>query len=361
MVHAAESCPQCGTRLTGGSIKRRREVLEIPRVAVRVIEHVYLERRCPRCRARVVPPPEMDGVVHGRQRLGIHVVSLIAALREEARLPVATIQWYLERVHRLALSGGGIIKALDTVAGQGAAAVDQIRERIRVSPVVHADETGWREAGRNGYVWTFSTPTARYFVRGGRNTEVVDEVLGEQFSGVLCSDFSAAYHHSEGRKQRCWGHLLRDMHDLKERHSGDASVQQWATRVHGISSRARRFTSSSPPEREQAQHAFEQELLALCRPFLDQEAAPQRTLCARVERHLPELFVFVAQPEVPSDNNAAERSLRPLVTSRKISGGTRSPKGSRTKLALATLFGTWRTEGREPLLACRRLLLSPQL
>ena len=58
--------------------------------------------------------------------------------------------------------------------------------------------------------------------------------------------------------------------------------------------------------------------------FSDQQAL-QRKLCARIQRHLAELFVFVTHPEVPPDNNAAERSLRHLVTSRKISGGTRSP------------------------------------
>ena len=50
-------------------------------------------------------------------------------------------------------------------------------------PMVHADETGWRQDGLNGYVWTFSTPTERYFLRRGRNKEVVDEVLDESFTG----------------------------------------------------------------------------------------------------------------------------------------------------------------------------------
>ena len=81
--------------------------------------------------------------------------------------------------------------------------------------MVHADETGWREDGANGYAWTFSTPTERYFLRRGRHKEVVDEVLDESFSGVLVSDFYAAYHHYPGLKQRCWVHLLRDIHDLK--------------------------------------------------------------------------------------------------------------------------------------------------
>jgi hypothetical protein len=361
VVHAAERCPHCGAALGGGWVKRTREVLELPRVAVRVVEHAYVERRCPRCRARVVPPPGLDGVVLGRQRLGVNLVSLIAALREEGRLPIPTIRWYLQRVHRLRLSAGGIVGALHAVAGRGAARVAEIREQVRASPVVHADETGWREAGRNGYVWTFSTPAARYFVRAGRHKEVVDEVLGDRFGGVLCSDFYAAYHHHEGLKQRCWAHLLRDIHELKGRHPADAPLAEWAAQVHGVYSRAKQFASPDAARRERAQRAFGAELLALCAPFVGDAAAAQRTLCARIERHLAELFVFVAQPEVPADNNAAERSLRPLVTSRKISGGTQAPQGTRTKLALATLFGTWRAAGQDPLLACRRLLTSPQV
>ena len=63
-----------------------------------------------------------------------------------------------------------------------------ILDRIRASPVVHADETGWRQSGANGYVWTFSTPTERYFLRRGRGKAVVDEALSDAFSGVLVSD-----------------------------------------------------------------------------------------------------------------------------------------------------------------------------
>ena len=57
----------------------------------------------------------------------------------------------------------------------------------------------------------------------------------------------------------------------------------------------------------------------------------------------------------------AERSLRPLVVSRKISGGTRSGQGTDTKMTLASLFGTWRAQGLNTLLTCRQLLSSPQL
>ena len=67
-----------------------------------------------------------------------------------------------------------------------------------------------------------------------------------------------------------------------------------------------------------------------------------------MEKHIKELFVFVAEPSVPPENNAAERSLRPLVVSRKISGGTRSEPGTTAKMTLASLFGTWAAPGTGP-------------
>ena len=238
-------------------------------------------------------------------------------------------------------------------------------ERIRGSPVVHADETGWREDGRNSYVWTFSTPTQRYFLRRGRGKAVVDEVLGEEFAGVLVSDFYAAYHHYDGPKQRCWAHLLRDIHDLRVLYPKDDRLSQWAGAVHRLYRQAVAF--AHPPEkqpekrRRTAQLALEKRLLALCRPFLNDSLAVQARLCRRVERHIKELFVFVAHPEVPPDNNAGERSLRPLVVSRKISGGTRSERGTDTKMTLASVFGTWRAQGLNPLTSCQQLLASPQI
>ena len=132
--------------------------------------------------------------------------------------------------------------------------------------------------------------------------------IGQRFR--RCAYHHAAYHHYDGPKQRCWAHpcssqgqaLLRDIHDL----------------------------------------------LAICQPFRHDPSATQAKLCRRIERHLKslprtgygELFVFVAEPDVPSDNNAAQRSLRHLVISRKVSGGTRSEQGTESKMTLASLFST---------------------
>ena len=198
--HAVAQCPDCGTQLAGGWTQRTREVIDLPQVPVQVTEHAYIARTCPSCQRRCVPPAQLDGVVLDKQRLGVKVMSLIAVLKEEARLPFRTIQWYLDAVHGLRLSLGAIVDATQKVARQAQAAMADIVERIRGSPVVHADETGWREDGHNGYVWTFSTPTQRYFLRRGRGKAVVDDLLGEEFASVLVSDFYAAYHHYDGPK-----------------------------------------------------------------------------------------------------------------------------------------------------------------
>ena len=169
--HVMENCPDCATHLSGGWVQRTREVIELPVVPVQVAEHVYIARTCPVCRRRYTPPAELDGVVLAQQRLGVNpesssgqaLISLIAMLREDARLPIGTIQRYLRTVHELHVSRGAIVDAVHRTARKAQDVVAGILERIRGSPVVHADETGWCEDGHNGYVWTFSAPTQRYF------------------------------------------------------------------------------------------------------------------------------------------------------------------------------------------------------
>ena len=200
--------------------------------------------------------------------------------------------------------------------------------------------------------------TEQYFLRRERDKGVVDEVLDDSFSGVLVSDFHAAYNHYPGLKQRCWAHLLRDIHELKVLYSQDAGLARWAAAVQKLYAEGKDSVHLEAQQRRRAQVRLERKLLARCRPFLEDPLALQGKLCRRIDRFIKELFVFVAEPTVPADNNPAERSLRHLVASRKISGGTRSEQGTDSKMALASLFGTWRARGLNPFLGCRQLLTS---
>ena len=287
--HVVENCPDCGNHLSGGWTQRTREVIELPQVPAEVTEHVYMAWICPGCRRRCLPPTQLDGVVLGQQRLGVNVLSLIATLREEGRLPIRTIQWYLDTVHQLRRSVGAIVSAIHRTAQRAQPAVAAILDRIRASPVVHANETGWRQSGATGYVWTFSTPTERYFLRRGRGKTVVDQALSDALSGVLVSDCYAAYHHYDGPKQRCWAHLLRDIHDQRTLYPDAAPLARWADAVHGIYDRAKACTHPQAKRRRTAQLALERRVLALGQPFRHDPSATQAKLCRRIERHIKSL------------------------------------------------------------------------
>lgn len=357
--HAASTCPDCGTELRGGWVKRRRQVLHIPVPKVEVIEHVIYARRCSKCHKDVVAAIDLSAEVMGRHRVSVDTMSLIATLSEVGRVPIELLQQLLSDLYGLKLSLGELVEILKTVAKRGEPVVEKLKEELRASPVVHADETGMRENGQNGFIWTFSMPGVRYFQFSlSRSGDMVSKVLGELFEGTLVTDFYCAYNRMLGLHQRCWAHLLRAVHELKERCPADKDLEEWANRLYRLYCQAKAFTSDDSSARTRAQHMFEDELSRICQPFAKSDS-PQHTLCERVERHLTELFTFVADPRVPSDNNAAERSLRPLVVDRKISGGTRSGEGSRTKMTLASLFGTWLVRDMNPFEACRNLLISP--
>jgi hypothetical protein len=333
---------------------------------VEVIEHQVIKRWCPKCERWQQPRLDLRGQVLGQGRIGVRIASLLAYLRTELRLPVRAIVHYLETVHGLRLSAGEVVELLHQVQQGLNGAVAAVHAQVRASPVVQADETGWREAGQNSYLWTFSTPGpegVRYYLYDPhRSGEVVERVLGEDFGGHLVSDFYAAYNRYPARHQRCWVHLLRDLHELQEAHAEDAEVQTWAQAVRALYEEAQRFLSTPdppPPEARERKYAeLVEQVDQLGLPFAPApfKRHPCWALCKRLLRHRDELFQFVQVEGLPAHNNLAERSLRPLVVMRKISGGTRSPRGSRTRLALASLLGTWHARGRNPFQECFQLL-----
>ena len=359
--HRIRHCPVCANALGGISVARRRQVVELPPPPpVEVTEHVIYHGWCSQCQKWREAPLDVSREVIGHGRMGVKLTSVIAYLRTAMRLPVRQIQAYLTTLHGLKISSGEIVELLHRATTQLHPAIAALKQQIRASPAVQADETGWREDGKNGYIWSVSTPQVRYYeYHHSRGSEVVKLLLGDSFEGVLGSDFYASYNIYTGEHQRCWVHLLRDDHALKEHYPDDPVVQQWAKDVKAVYERAVAYPgpdASLPPaqqeaERRRQQHSFEQELWQVCAPYAH-TSSPLHTLCERIERFLPELFVFVARPEVPAHNNLAERSVRPLVIARKISGGSRSPQGSDTRMDFFSLFGTWAAQGLNPFFQC---------
>jgi hypothetical protein len=307
-------------------------VIEIPEPQpVEVIEHQVIKRWCAWCQRWQAPHLDLRGQVLDQCRLGVRSASLIAFLRHTLRLPLRRIQAYLQTFHQLRISIG---------------------------------ETSWREAGQSGYVWAFSTPgeeAVRYYEYDpSRAGAVAKRLLGGTFRGHLVSDFYAGYNIYAGKHQRCWVHLLRDLHALREEHAADTETQTWVKEVRKLYEAAQAFVRGAEPPSQAAREAqyvsLVEQVHVLGLQYARVSAHPCNTLAKRLLRHEDELFQFVLVEGLSADNNLAERSIRPVVVVRKISGGTQSPEGSKTRMALASLFETWQARGLNPFEECVKLL-----
>ena len=302
-----------------------------------------------------------DGIVAGQGRIGVRLMGLVAYMRARLRLPVRTIQAYLATVHQISLSTGEIGELCRRTPQHVAEDCQTLLTQAQASPVLHMDETGWRQDGENGYICCLPPqipqPVRYYEYHRSRSGDVALTMLGK-FRGHLETDFYAAYNKYVGPHQRCWTHLLRDLHTLREAHADNGEVVAWALAVKWLHLHAHQELAKglTPPQRQSvyAQLWRMAELLGL--QYATAYGHPCCTLSKRLLRHLDELFQFVLHEHVSADNNLAERTLRPLVVQRKISGGSRSQTGSDNRMQLASLFETWQARNLNPLLECWRQL-----
>jgi len=294
----------------------------------------------------------------------VRIASLVAFLALVLRLPMRRIQAYLRLVHHLTISTGEVVELLRAVRRALQTEVDTLKAQARASPILHGDETSWRENGQNGYIWAFSTPgegALRYYEYDhSRGQAVVKRILDGRFDGHLVSDFYCGYNIYAGKHQRCWVHLLRDLRALKEAHTDDAVIVQWAQDVRALYDEAQTWLGDHPQptqtDREQQYVVLVTQVHALGLGYAQVHHHACQTLAKRLLRHEDELFQFVLIAGLSADNNLAERSIRPLVVIRKISGGSRSAEGTKTRMALASLFETWQARGLNPLEECRSVL-----
>ena len=112
----------------------------------------------------------------------------------------------MSTLHGFEVSIGEIVEILHRLVTHAQPVLDDLLTTIRASPAVQADETGWREDGLNGYIWSVCTPTIRYYeYHHSRAGEVVKGLIGDEFQGVLGSDFYAGYVRPPGLASKMLG------------------------------------------------------------------------------------------------------------------------------------------------------------
>jgi transposase len=359
--HRLARCANCGEELSKYRVRYRRQVIDIPEPhPVEVVEHQVEEGWCAACRRWHTPAMGWPQAV-GKGRIGVRLRGLVGYMRSILRLPFRQIQAFLQTVHRVRLSVGELVHLSRSVEQQLDGEVTALQQEARSSPTLHMDETGWREDGQNGYIWCLVTDTPRpirYFAYSpSRASPVVAALLGNEFAGILVSDFYSAYNVYPGRHQRCWVHLLRDLSQLRQAQADDPATVAWCVGVKNLYYLAQEMASTAQADDvRQANVARLMEMTRQLGLLYAQRDHPCRALAKRLLRHMDELFLFVRYPGLSADNNLAERALRSLVVQRKVSGGSRTPRGSQTCMRLASLFQTWLARGLNPLHQCWRLL-----
>ena len=194
-----DCCPDCGSPLSGPQEERVRYVEDLLPPRLHVTKYRIKRYWCPHCKRLVERKP--TDVLLGHQ-LGIHMMSEVVYLREELRLPVNLVQRYLERAG-LRVSLGEIEWICTEVAEHLRPLYEGYRQQLREGEAANMDETGMRIEGENQWLWAGErkdSETVVFHHDEHRSSAVVDELLGEEFSGVLGSDFYSAYNSKAARK-----------------------------------------------------------------------------------------------------------------------------------------------------------------
>jgi hypothetical protein len=345
-------CPHCRAELR--KLKRHRRVVE-DLVPAHVQVTCYRTRSgyCPCCKKRVESrarrqPPAAD-LPHAQ--LGINALAAAAVLRVENRLPFRQVTRLLADTVGLSVCAAALARQVQRLGRWLGGEYEHLKTRLRSGQVAYADETGHRDDGRNGWLWTVGDERhTLYHVDKSRGGKVIRGLPGEAFGGTLVCDFYGGYDAMNCRKQRCNTHLLRELRDTARDSPAFASHpfhRRCKRLVKDLLRLKRRWDELSDDAYTSKACRLEDRLEQLAKQFAADADPDVRRIAARLLRYRRELTAFLWDRHVGGTNNAAERALRPAVVFRKITGGTRSAAGANAWAVLASVLRTARQQGRD--------------
>ena len=356
-----ESCPRCNACLLDVQSRQRLYEDVIP---ARKVVRCYHTRSgwCPLCRkqveSRAPDQPPAANLPHAQ--LGINALAMGILLRIEHRIPFRQVSRVFADLPEFTVCPGAIARQIQRAAAWFEGDYEKLLLQVRSSPHVHADETGWRTDGRNGYLWALATPTQTYYhVDKSRAGKVIKKLLGKAFGGTLVSDFYSAYSRMDCKKQKCLLHLLRELSQSAEKSAAFASGHFLRT--------SKRLLKEMLLLKHKREELDERRYIARVRRLerrLDEltdnhyDEPNARRLARRMRKHQTELTAFLWDKQLDGTNNAAERAIRPAVVARKISGGSRSRNGAEAWATLASLLRSARQQGKNVLETIKAKLIA---
>lgn len=358
--HRAEVCPDCGGPLCECGETRTRYVEDIPKaIQPEVTEHIIHRDWCPTCKKKV--EPVVSAALPGAT-LGNHVLVLSAWLHYALGNTLSQIVEVFNFHLSFKVTPGGLAQMWRRLAHILETWYEAIHQEALESAVLNADETGWRVNGKTHWLWCFATNELSWFlIDRSRGSPALLQFFIHEFAGTLVSDFWGVYNVVESTlRQKCLVHLLRDLEHVEQYKSPGphwAAFAKKLRRLIGDGIRLWRRREELVPETYASRRACLtqrlEELIAM--PWEDAQA---RRLIKRLRRHQHELFTFLDQPNVPFDNNLAERAIRPAVILRKNSYGNRSVQGADLQAVLMSVFFTLKKRGHNPVKTVHEALVT---
>jgi transposase len=358
-VPAPTICPHCQsaglTPMEESTEHIQEDIVIRPRTLVTRYRHG--QALCPRCHRPVVQVGEGE-LLHSP--IGPVAKSVALYLRYGIGIPYRKTAELFREVFGLKFVPASALGFDRKAAARGTPIYEDVREKIRASAVVHADETSWRSDGVGHFVWFAGNENLAFFhIDQHRSAEVAKTIFGENFDGTLVRDRYAAYNGIGVDWQVCIAHILTKAKEISAEHAllppteKDTATGPFCDRVLDLGSRlcdaGQKLKSGAIPWKAAAkiEKRFATELSHICKQTLRfKPAETLRTYLAGPEQKF--LFTFLRHPGVPPTNNHAEQSLRHLVIFRKISFGTRSENGLKTHSILPSLLQTARRQGVHP-------------
>lgn len=348
-VTELHGCPQCGGSKLRNIHEHEQYVTDIPVIVPIITRYVTYSGYCVDCHERVRSRhPEQISQASGAAGVlvGPRAKALVADLKHRLGGSYGKASETLTDAFGLQVGRSGWCQADHRLAKIALPVYQELLEAIQCSRVVHADETGWRIGILSAWLWVFTNQDVTvYAIRDNRSSDVVVEILGEKFNGILVSDCFVAYDDKRLKdwlKQKCFAHLLKDLNAMEESKTGRAAwfARDGTTLLRAALALKKEKLSLDPAIFAQRAQALETRLDALIARQRNLKDRDNLRFAKRLRKHRPHLLRFLYVDDLDATNNLAERQLRPGVIIRKTNGCNRTQGGADTHSILTSVLVT---------------------
>ncbi len=366
VVDCPPYCEHCQGKVTLEGEASQYQI-DLPKIRPWTTEFILQYGKCSQCGREVVghhPRQTSQAFRVGSVQLGPDALGFAAWLNKVGGLSYGKIAALFKELAGLEVSRSALCRALLRMGKKLEPLYEDLKVKIRNSPVVYPDETGWRLGGHSAWLWVFTNGSETvYSIQPGRGYAEAAEILGEGYAGVLVADGWAPYQKFEkAAHQTCLAHLLRRCDEMLEEATGGAVRFPRAVKEILQSALALRDQRDAGKISGQALEKAKEELESqMDRRLSGQFTNPSnQRLAKHLIRHQDQLFLFLKREDVEATNWPAEQGIRPAVINRKTSGGNRTPQGSKAQAVLMSVLRTLQQHQASALEILPRLLRSPK-